>query len=259
MDFNVIKQLLNSIGNNIGNTYAQGSNNISQGLNSLTQRAGQFVQDTTNNFNQAVNYLGSGQWVNDAPEAANKTFQNAMWALAEMPQNVMQTWNNATNKYRDTLAYLSGGEEAVKARRAASDLAQWRAARAAAEDPDNFSYIDTNGVKHTVKITDSRDIEEAKAATSTSKNEGATTTETDASITAGDDGTESEEDVVTYTYKPGDTFGQVIMNLGLMTDKGLWGPGGDVEYYTQQLIDQDMLDANGNVKLNKEFKLRRRK
>lgn len=70
---------------------------------------------------------------------------------------------------------------------------------------------------------------------------------------------ESSEDVITYTYKPGDTFGRVLVNLGLSDGSNLWGPGGDVDFYTQQLRDQDMLDFNGNVKLGVPFKLRRRK
>lgn len=60
---------------------------------------------------------------------------------------------------------------------------------------------------------------------------------------------------VSYTYKSGDTFGQVIKDLGLETEAGLWGSSGDVEFYTKQLIEQDMLDENGNVKLNVEFVL----
>ncbi len=70
---------------------------------------------------------------------------------------------------------------------------------------------------------------------------------------------ENDADTVTYTYKPGDTFGQVLLNLGLSDGSRLWGRGGDVEFYTQQLIAQDMLDRNGNVKLGIPFKLRRRK
>lgn len=80
------------------------------------------------------------------------------------------------------------------------------------------------------------------------------TTETPTTTTEEDD-----TDVVTYTYKPGDTFGQVLLNLGLSDSSRLWGAGGDVEYYTQQLRDQNMLDARGNVKLGIPFKLRRRK
>lgn len=68
----------------------------------------------------------------------------------------------------------------------------------------------------------------------------------------------STDGKVTYTYRKGDTFGQVIKELGLETEAGLWGYGGDVEFYTKQLIEQNMLDENGNVKLNVEFVLTRR-
>ena len=34
---------------------------------------------------------------------------------------------------------------------------------------------------------------------------------------------EKDEDTIEYTYKRGDTFGQVIKDLCLKTDKGLWG------------------------------------
>ena len=70
--------------------------------------------------------------------------------------------------------------------------------------------------------------------------------------------TPSEE--VHYVYKQGDTFGQVICDLGLKTSHGLWGePDGDVYYYTQQLIDQGALDANGNVIVGREIVLTPRK
>lgn len=60
---------------------------------------------------------------------------------------------------------------------------------------------------------------------------------TPANSTNNADNAESS-DVIEYTYKPGDTFGQVINDLGLRTNHGLWGPNGDVEYYTKQLEDQ---------------------
>lgn len=50
--------------------------------------------------------------------------------------------------------------------------------------------------------------------------------------------TATTSDTIEYTYKPGDTFGQVIKNLGLESGSGLWGANGDVEYYTKQLEDQ---------------------
>ena len=60
---------------------------------------------------------------------------------------------------------------------------------------------------------------------------------------------------ITYSYVPGDTFGQVLLNLGISDGAHLWGAGGDVEYYTQQLIDQNVLDRRGNVLLYTPFTL----
>lgn len=37
-----------------------------------------------------------------------------------------------------------------------------------------------------------------------------------------------EPSVPTYTVKPGDTLGQIILDQGWATDAGLWGPNGDV-------------------------------
>lgn len=82
---------------------------------------------------------------------------------------------------------------------------------------------------------------------------------------ASDSKDDSKEDIIEYTYKPGDTFGQVITDLGLKTDNGLWGPNGDVEYYTKQLEDQ--LWKSGvwpsgerqNIPIGTTIKLRKRK
>lgn len=61
----------------------------------------------------------------------------------------------------------------------------------------------------------------------------------------------------TYSYKKGDYFSKVLVTLGL--DEGhLWGEDGTVKYYTEQLIEQDMLDINGNVKIGIPFTLTRR-
>ena len=63
----------------------------------------------------------------------------------------------------------------------------------------------------------------------------------------------SNQDTITYTYKQGDTFGQVILDLGLNTSHGLWGPDGDVEYYTKQ---QNII---GNVPIGTVLTFTRRK
>ena len=57
---------------------------------------------------------------------------------------------------------------------------------------------------------------------------------------------------VKYTYKAGDTFGQVICDLGLKTSHGLWGPDGDVAYYTEQLHDQGIY---GNIPIGTTIEL----
>lgn len=70
---------------------------------------------------------------------------------------------------------------------------------------------------------------------------------------------ENEDDYITFSYQPGDNFGQKIIDLGLATGNGLWGDNGDVNFYTQQLVDGGYLDANGNVKLGVPIRLKRRK
>lgn len=65
-----------------------------------------------------------------------------------------------------------------------------------------------------------------------------------------------EPEKVWYTYKQGDTFGQVLKDLGL--DEGhLWGDDGTVAYYTNQLwsTQPDVFDSNGNIKIGVPFYL----
>lgn len=57
---------------------------------------------------------------------------------------------------------------------------------------------------------------------------------------------------ISYTYKAGDTFGQVVTNLGLKTRHGLWGADGDVAYYTEQLHQQGIY---GNIPIGATIKL----
>lgn len=62
---------------------------------------------------------------------------------------------------------------------------------------------------------------------------------------------------LTYTYKKGDYFSKVLVNLGLDEGK-LWGDNGTVKYYTVQLVEQNVLDTRGNVKIGVPFTLKRR-
>jgi hypothetical protein len=51
-------------------------------------------------------------------------------------------------------------------------------------------------------------------------------------------------------------FGQKLVDLGLATSKGLWGPDGDVAFYTKQLHDQGIY---GNLPIGVPIKLKKRK
>lgn len=62
---------------------------------------------------------------------------------------------------------------------------------------------------------------------------------------------------LTYTYKKGDYFSKVLVKLGL-DEKKLWGENGTVKYYTKQLVEQNVLDSRGNVKIGVPVTLKRR-
>lgn len=62
---------------------------------------------------------------------------------------------------------------------------------------------------------------------------------------------------ITYSYVQGDYFSGVLVKLGL-SENNLWGENGAVEYYTEQLIQQNMLDSRGNVYLGIPFTLTER-
>lgn len=57
---------------------------------------------------------------------------------------------------------------------------------------------------------------------------------------------EPESGEVSYTYKTGDTFGQVLVKLGLSDGTDLWGPYGKVAYYNKQLFDQKYVTYYNN-------------
>lgn len=64
-------------------------------------------------------------------------------------------------------------------------------------------------------------------------------------------------DTINYTYVYGDYFSKVLVKLGL-DENNLWGKNGSVEHYTEQLIEQNMLDYRGNVRVGVPFTLTRR-
>ena len=108
-------------------------------------------------------------------------------------------------------------------------------------------------------------IEEYGTATPVAKTDAAATQveKTDVADSAAKSSGDSD-DVVTFqldrandpNYKG---FGQKIIDLGLATNKGLWGSDGDVQFYTKQLYEQGAIDKNGNLKIGVPIKLRRRR
>lgn len=64
--------------------------------------------------------------------------------------------------------------------------------------------------------------------------------------------TNKKDGTVTYTYRKGDTFGQVLLDLGLSDSAHLWGDNGDVAYYTNQLHEQGIW---GNIPIGQVIRL----
>lgn len=85
-----------------------------------------------------------------------------------------------------------------------------------------------------------------------------TTTTTVTTTTVANPGSTSpsNQSTVSYTYRRGDTFGQVLLNLGLIKNKStMWNvPNGEVARYTEQLREQGI---SGNIPIGKTIKLRR--
>lgn len=117
---------------------------------------------------------------------------------------------------------------------------------------DNFddyleNYKKTSAEKKEQSASESGDSGDKTTAGSTSNSDSST-----------------DDDTVTFTLPSANDpnyrgFGQKIVDLGIATDKGLWGADGDVAFYTKQLYDQGALDARGNLKIGVPIKLKKRK
>lgn len=57
---------------------------------------------------------------------------------------------------------------------------------------------------------------------------------------------------VKYTYKKGDNFAKVLVDLGLSDGTNLWGDDGDVKYYESQLKEQGI---EGNIPIGTTIEL----
>lgn len=119
---------------------------------------------------------------------------------------------------------------------------------------ENYGKYTTGSTGVNNSTTDKANADQGNPDDSTSTND------EEGGTTDGFSDEETEGDVIEYTYKPGDTFGQVLVDLGLATDKGLWGDDGDVAFYDKQLWAQGAPDpVTGNIPVGTTIKLRRRK
>lgn len=113
---------------------------------------------------------------------------------------------------------------------------------------DNYeSYIEKYRAQKTEDAKNEKSSESKSSDSNSSKDSGDTT---------GDEVTFTISKANDPNYKG---FGQKIVDLGLATDKGLWGSDGDVQFYTKQLYDQGALDGSGNLKIGVPIKLKKRK
>lgn len=220
-------------------------------------------QNAINAATDAVNFVGdtagkvkdkASQIINDATEKGKSAFNKALDGYFKLfglgykdgqvySPSVEKAISKAMKKDENSLTSLN---EVLNALETGSD--EYSAINKIAKDAGYTpSDYETDSMLNAIKNRSFAPKQENKAA------------EKPAEAPATTNDSEDAGEVITYTYKPGDTFGQVLLNLGLSDGTHLWGQGGDVEFYTQQLRDQNMLDYNGNVKLGIPFKLRRRK
>ena len=221
-----------SLGNTINNEVQKGANFLgnaaNSGWNALTQNVAAPLEQAQSNLANTVN---SAFGINNAQTNAN-TAQGQQTAAPTTNQGQTYYYRDpAIDNFVNVLRFITNPIRGITG---------WTPLDIAADNTSDILY-GSFGKKYIP--------EEVKAEE----------TKTEETKTEEPAKTEDTEDVVLYTYKPGDTFGQVIKDLGLGTAKGLWGTGGDVEYYTQQLYDQGALNRYGNIPIGTTIKLKRRK
>ena len=243
---NAIRNLFGKIGNDAKQTYNNAKNAVGNAASTAWKGFTDTTQSVGNWIDQDINKSLSG-----LAKDINKAF--------DLPDSNVRVEDLGSGNMRISFDHEPTTEELEKVKRQI-ERDRGITFKNAATTSNNTGTTGTTGtnvlnnlVKGEEKTTpvanmDTKLSTEPKATeTTTVETKTATPTTTD------------EDEIITYTYKPGDTFGQVLLNLGLSDGTNLWGQGGDVEYYTRQLIDQNMLDYNGNVKLGIPFKLRRRR
>ena len=249
MDFNSFINNLRAGMQGIGEGAKQAMTSLGKGVIDVDTAVAAPFQTLGNNigqiFNQAGQNLGqAAQPTVQLTAAPVQVAQPSIQAAAATPVNVdpTQTYysrNPAIDTFVNTLRFVTNPIRGITG---------WTPLDIVADTASDALYTDF-GTKLPVQTNTT---EEKKTTETTKPDQTETTNSTPANLASADD-------YITYTYKPGDTFGQVILDLGLGTTNGLWGSNGDVDYYTRQLIEQGALNNYGNIPIGTTIKLRRRK
>lgn len=219
---------INSAGEGLGRAFNLG---VVQPAQSLGSQIGQVMQQATKPNVQQI-------------QQPQQTQANAQLSSTTNAQPAAQTGNGRTYYYRDpaidgfinTLRFLMNP---------ISGITGWTPLDMLTDRMSDNMYV-AFGKKASEANNPSNEKQPDSTETNAKPEEAKLTSSTD-------------DDVIVYTYKPGDTFGQVVKDLGLGTANGLWGNNGDVAYYTQQLIDQGALNNYGNIPIGTTIRLKRRK
>lgn len=194
------------------------------------------MQNFFNNFREAVNR--SNPAINQAARETTQAVKSSVGAAADAawqtsPFGLIGRGIDALFKAGANL----GGNNAQVTQSGAAPSAQRR-------DQSIQQRLDSRKEDRRIQTNDTKDAEEQTA---------------QGVIQPGAAAYDTDSDTIYYTYKPGDTFGQVLVDLGLVSDRGLWGQGGDVDFYTQQLLSQNVMDRYGNIPIGTTIRLQRRK
>lgn len=242
---------MNQAGNDISRAWNIGTapiqafgNQIGQAFNQLGNQVGKDFNNLANGINQNFQPVQQVQAAQPAQQvqltSSNMPVANTQPQQQINPNMTYYVRDPAIDGFVNTLRFMMNPIRGITG---------WTPLDVIA-DTTSDSIYGTFGKKYTPASNDTNNNDKQPDTTETTK-----PTE-EAKLTSADD-----SDVVTYTYKPGDTFGQVILDLGLGTANGLWGTNGDVDYYTKQLIDQGIWSDRipRNIPIGTTIKLRRRK
>ena len=279
----------NSFLNELGQRTSQGIDIATMPYRTIGAQAGNALNNAGQAISNSFANAGKNQYVQDAGKIMND-FSNAVnsaFGIQKQPNQPNQQANNQVANTANTLASATGTNTAQQKQNTAlpsatsgtyyqrdAGIDMFVSALRTAMNPlrgitgETPLDVVADMVSDTLYNSIGKKIQtptDSNTDSNTQKNEPVATLDgsgvTMASQTNTNNGTDTSDEVIAYTYQPGDTFGEVIKKLGLATGNGLWGTNGDVNYYTQQLVDQGIWSDNipKNIPIGTTIKLKRRK